>query len=157
MAAERELLDVGYIVKAHGLRGQVIVELTTDRRERLDPGSVLSTDRGELRVISAAAHQHRYIVTFDGITDRAGAERWRAVTLRARRLEIDDVMWIDQMFGASVVTVDGTERGVVVAVEQHPTSDLLVLDTGALVPLTFVTDVTAHERVVVDGPEGLFE
>ena len=157
MDAERRLLDVGYIVKAHGLRGQVIVELTTDRLERLETGTVLQTDRGELRVLAAAPHQHRHIVTFEGITDRAQAERWRAVTLRAQRLELDDVVWIDHLFGATVVTPDGLARGTVVSVEQHPTSDLLVLDTGALIPLTFVTRVEANQRVVVDGPEGLFE
>ena len=42
-------------------------------------------------------------------------------------------------------------------VEANPASDLLVLDTGALVPLTFVTAVEANRRVDVDVPEGLFE
>jgi 16S rRNA processing protein RimM len=46
---------------------------------------------------------------------------------------------------------------VVVDVESNPASDILVLDSGALVPLTFVTNVEANVRIDVDVPEGLFE
>ena len=49
------------------------------------------------------------------------------------------------------------KRQVVVGVEANPASDLLVLDSGALVPLTFVTTVEANVRIEVDVPEGLFE
>jgi 16S rRNA processing protein RimM len=45
----------------------------------------------------------------------------------------------------------------VVGVEANPASDLLVLDSGALIPLTFVTTVDANVRIDVDVPEGLFE
>ena len=156
-ADERPLLDVGQIMKAHGLRGQVSVDLWTDRIERVAPGSVLDTDRGPLTVTSSIAHQARFLVSFAEIPDRTAAEKWRGVVLRAERLEDDDVIWIDDLFDAVVVTTDGVERGRVVSIEQYPASDLLVLDTGALVPLTFVVDVDPHERITVDVPEGLFE
>ena len=58
---------------------------------------------------------------------------------------------------AEVYDADGVRRGVVVGVEANPASDLLVLDSGALVPLTFVTTVEANVRIEVDVPEGLFE
>ena len=58
---------------------------------------------------------------------------------------------------AVVVDSTGVRRGVVVDVEANPASDLLVLDSGALVPLTFVTSIVANERIEVDAPEGLFE
>ena len=38
---------MGRITKTHGVRGDVLVLLTTERTERLDPGSVLHTDRGD--------------------------------------------------------------------------------------------------------------
>jgi 16S rRNA processing protein RimM len=44
-----------------------------------------------------------------------------------------------------------------VDVEANPASDLMVLDSGALVPLTFVVAVEANRRVEIDPPEGLFE
>ena len=159
MAAERPTLEVGRIVKAHGLKGQVIVDLWTDHTERLDVGSELLSDRATLVVVSAARHQQRYLVSFDAIESREEAERWRGVVLSAPRLEHDDddVIWIDDLFGAEVYDASGIRRGVVTDVEANPASDLLVLDTGALVPLTFVTRVLAHERIDVDVPEGLFE
>ncbi|HET8990530.1 MAG TPA: hypothetical protein VFN59_05480 [Acidimicrobiales bacterium] len=153
---ERSTLEVGRVVRAHGLRGEVVVDLWSDRTERLEPGSVLSSPRGALRVLSAARHQERWLVRFEGVVDRAGAEALRGVVLSAERLEDPSVIWVDQLFGAEVVE-RGVVRGRVVAVEANPASDLLVLDTGALVPLAFVRAVEANERVTVEAPEGLFE
>lgn len=155
-ADERPTLEVGRIIKAHGLKGQVLVDLWTDRFERLAPGSQLASERGPLVVVHAAAHQDRFIVTFEGVDTREGAERLRGVVLHAERIEDEDVIWIDDLFGATVVDAEGVVRGVVTSVEANPASDLLVLDTGHLVPLTFVTNVVANERIDVDAPEGLF-
>jgi len=157
VADERATLEVGRIVKAHGLRGQVQVDLWSDRTERLVAGAELLTERGPLTVVSAAAHQDRFLVSFEGFTTREEAERWRGVVLSAPRLQDEDAIWIDDLFGAELVDAHGVTRGVVVGVEANPASDLMVLDSGALVPLTFVTSVEAHRRVTVDVPEGLFE
>ena len=157
MTDERATLEVGRIVKAHGLRGQVQVDLWSDRVERLAVGATLETERGPLVVVASAAHQARFIVSFDRIDSREEAERWRGVVLSAPRIHDGSVIWIDQLFGAEVVDMTGVLRGVVVDVEANPASDLMVLDTGALVPLTFVTTVEPNVRIEVDAPEGLFE
>lgn len=156
-ATERPTLEVGRIIKAQGLKGQVLVDLWTDRTERLIPGTELATDRGTLTVVASGAHQQRFIVTFEGIESREEAERWRGVVLSAPRLEDESVIWIDQLYDAEVYDAQGVRRGVVTGVEANPASDLLVLDSGALVPLTFVTRVDANVRIDVDVPEGLFE
>jgi 16S rRNA processing protein RimM len=96
-------------------------------------------------------------VTFDRIDSREEAERWRGVVLSAPRIDDTSVIWIDQLYGAEVVDAAGVRRGVVVDVEANPASDLMVLDSGALVPLTFVVAVEANRRVEIDPPEGLFE
>lgn len=157
MAGERATLEVGRVVRAHGLKGQVVVDLWSDRDERLAPGSVLDTPRGPLTVAAAARHGSGWLVAFEGVGDRAAAERWRGVVLSAPRLEVEGAIWVDQLFGATVVDAAGVERGVVASVEANPASDLMVLDTGALVPLAFVVDVEPGVRVRVDAPEGLFE
>ena len=158
MTDERATLEVGRIVKAHGLRGQVLVDLWSDRvAERLASGVTLDTERGPLVVVAAAAHQARFIVSFDCVDSREEAERWRGVVLSAPRIDDESVIWIDQLFGAEVVDTSGVRRGVVVDVEANPASDLMVLDTGALVPLTFVVNLDANRRVEIDPPEGLFE
>lgn len=157
MTDERSTLEVGRIVKAHGLRGQVQVDLWSDRVERLAPGVTLYSERGPLVVREAAAHQARFIVSFDRIHSREEADRWRGVVLSAPRLHDESVIWIDQLYGAEVVDARGVSRGVVVDVEANPASDLMVLDSGALVPLTFVVTLQANTRVEIDAPEGLFE
>ena len=151
------LLEVGRIIKAHGLKGQVLVDLWTDRTERVAVGTELESDRGPLVVEASIAHQDRFIVTFDQIHTRDDAEAWRGVVLRAARVEDDGVIWIDELFGAQLYDQTGVLRGRVVEVEANPASDIMVLDSGALVPLTFVTHVEARVRVDVEVPEGLFE
>jgi 16S rRNA processing protein RimM len=152
------LLEVGRITKAHGVRGDLLVALVSERTSRLDPGSRLDTDRGPLVVERSSPHQDRWIVHFEGIEDRDQAERWRGTVLRAEAVEDPDpeVLWVHDLVGASVVLADGTEVGRVVEVEANPASDLLVLDGGALVPVVFVTD-HGPGQVVIDPPEGLFD
>jgi len=159
-AGDRSLLEVGRIVKAHGIRGEVAVRLTADIPERVTPGSVFQTTRGPLTVERSKPFQQGYIVAFAGIADRNEAELLRGLILKAEPLDLDDdddVIWIDDLFNALVVSTDGVERGRVVEVEENPASDLLVLDSGILIPLTFVVEVEPNERIVVEAPEGLFE
>jgi 16S rRNA processing protein RimM len=110
-----------------------------------------------LVVVASIAHQQRFIVTFEAVDTREKAEHLRGVVLSAPRLDDESVIWIDQLYDAEVYDANGVRRGVVVGVEANPASDLLVLDNGALVPLTFVTSLEANVRVDVDVPEGLFE
>jgi len=156
--SDDSLLEVGRIVKAHGIRGELAVVFSSDRPERTVPGTVFHTDKGTLTLRACRPHQQGYVMSFEGVSDRNAAERLHGLTLRAARLEVDDdVIWIDELFDAVVVTTDGVERGVVVEVMDNPASDLLVLDTGHLVPLTFLTEYEANTRIVVDAPDGLFE
>ncbi len=152
------LLEVGRITKAFGVRGEVLVALTTDRTSRLDAGSVLTTDRGDLTVLSSSKHQDRWIVAFAGLEDRDQAEAWRGVLLRAEPVDDadDDTLWVHELIGATVALPDGSEVGEVTEVQANPASDLLVLDSGALVPVVFVTG-RAPGRVTIDPPEGLFD
>ena len=148
------LLEVGRVARAHGLRGEVIVGLVTDRVERLAPGSVLSSDRGPLEVLAATPHLGRHIVAFAGIHSRQQAETLRGLVLSSPPLDDPDALWVHELVGRRVVALDGTDHGTVVAVEANPASDLLVLDDGRLVPLRFVVD-RRHGAVVVDPPAGL--
>jgi 16S rRNA processing protein RimM len=139
------------------LRGEVVVDLVTDRDERVAPGAVLSTDAGPLEVVTSRAHQGKWIVAFAGVTDREAAERLRGVVLRAAPLDDPDALWVHDLIGATVVDRAGAPCGVVTAVQQNPAGDLLVLDTGALVPVRFVDGFDPDRRVVIDPPEGLLD
>ena len=157
-ASERPTLEVGRIIKAQGLKGQVLVDFWTDRvSERIAPGTELITERGVLIVKAGAKHQQRYIVSFEGTTTREQAEALRGLVLSAPGLEDDEAIWIDELFNAEVFDQDGILRGKVKEVEENPASDILILDTGFLVPLTFVVEVEANTRIDIEAPKGLFE
>jgi 16S rRNA processing protein RimM len=156
-SGEHRRLEVGHISRAHGLRGDVAVTLITDRTERLDPGSVLHTERGDLDVVSARPDGARWLVHFAQIDDRDEAERWRGTALLADALDDPDELWVHELVGCRVRSSDGVDRGVVTALQANPASDLLVLDSGALVPLRFVVDGPTDGLVVVDVPDGLWD
>ncbi|MFM7069470.1 MAG: ribosome maturation factor RimM [Actinomycetes bacterium] len=157
---ETPVLEVGRITKAHGLRGEVVVHLVSDRTERLDPGSVLLSDREDLTVVASRQHGDRWIVQFQGCNTREAAESLRGFALRASALNSElpaGEHWVHELIGVEVAESDGTARGVVVAVQSNPAADLLVLSTGALVPVVFIVDGPTAGRVTVDVPSGLFE
>jgi len=137
--------------------GEVVVELWTDRVERLATGSTLASDVGDLRVSSSRAHQGRYLVQFDGVRDRKGADALRGVELRAAPMQVEGALWVHELVNARVVTSTGRDLGTVVALERNPASDLLVLADGALVPLRFVTAFEPGSKVTVDIPDGLMD
>src|SRR5437868_4487951 len=111
------MLEVGQVVKPHGLKGEVIVRMITNRpEERVVPGFVFASDRGELTIEYATPHQGRWIVAFAGLTDRDGAEALRGTVLLAEPLAggaDDDTLWIHELIGAEVVDVDGRSHGLV--------------------------------------------
>jgi 16S rRNA processing protein RimM len=150
------MLDIGRITKPHGVRGEVVVELTTDRRERVEPGGVLSTDRGPLTIVASRPHQDKWLVTFAGIADRTAAERWLGVVLRAEAIDDPDALWVHELIGTEVIEASGTARGRVVAVIENPAHDLLELDSGALIPIVFVTSCDGGITTVAV-PDGLFD
>jgi 16S rRNA processing protein RimM len=134
------------------------VQLWTDLTERLDPGSVLTTPRGPLTVEWAKPFQDRWIVQFEGIVDRSQAERMRGIELEAEAIDVPGKLWVHELVGATVRDHHGTELGTVSAVEANPASDLLVLGSGGLIPLRFVTESDpATGTITVDIPEGLLD
>jgi 16S rRNA processing protein RimM len=157
-------LEIGRVSKPHGLRGEVVVSLTTTEASRIEPGSVLYAGERTLVVRSSAPHQHRWIVEFDGVVGRADAEGLSGATLTAApKSDSDDrdpgALWVHDLIGADVVDVDGREWGPVVSVVANPASDLLELTSGALVPLRFVVGGIEHSpdgRILrIDPPDGL--
>jgi 16S rRNA processing protein RimM len=152
------LLEVGRVVRAHGLSGEVEVELWTDRPERVAAGAVFSAAGGRtLHVVRSRPHRRRHLVVFEGVDDRDSAEALRGATLEAPPLDEPDTIWVHELVGARVTTVDGRPVGVVAAVEANPASDLLVLADGGLIPLVFVVEHRPGEQVTVDLPAGLLD
>jgi 16S rRNA processing protein RimM len=144
--------------RAHGLHGDVFVQLISDRRDRVAPGRTFWTDRGELTVVRhRTAANGRHVVGFATVADRTAAERLANCALYAAPLDdATDELWVHELIGRSVVDQHGVARGVCTAVVANPAADLLELDSGALVPSNFIDGLDgATIRVAV--PDGLFD
>lgn len=168
------LLEVARIARAHGLRGEVVVELLTNREERLLPGSVLvigptrqqgasiapprpsQSHKGSLEVRASRPFQNRWLVTFDGVESREEAEALHGVVLLAEPVDDPDALFVHDLIGSILIDQHGTQRGVITAVQANPASDLMVVDDHFYVPVRFVTR-TDEQRVYVDIPDGLFD
>jgi 16S rRNA processing protein RimM len=154
-----ELLEVGRVLRAHGLRGDVVVDLVTTRQERLAGGAVLhtaATGAGTVEVEHSSPHSGHWIVHFRGHDTRESAEALRGAVLFAEPIEDPHQLWVHRLIGAEVVDQHGVARGRCSEVHAGTVSDLLVLDSGALVPVAFVRRQDG-DRILVDAPDGLFD
>jgi 16S rRNA processing protein RimM len=155
------LREVGRIGRAHGVLGELYVSLITDRVERLAPGARLLAGSKWLTVVeSREQQQQKWLVRFDGVDDRTAAERLTNSTLLAEPLpdagHDEDALWVHELIGSRVIDQEGVERGTCVAVIDNPAHDILELDSGVLIPVTFV--VSCRDGITtVDPPDGLFD
>ncbi|MCZ4101958.1 ribosome maturation factor RimM [Streptomyces sp. H39-C1] len=166
-------LVVGRIGRAHGIKGEVTVEVRTDEPEvRLGPGAVLATDpatAGPLTIESGKVHSGRLLLRFEGVRDRNGAEALRNVLLIAEvdpaELPEDPEEFYDhQLVDLDVVTVDGTEVGRILEISHLPGQDLLIVERpdGTEVMIPFVSEIVPeidleNQRAVIDPPPGLLD
>jgi 16S rRNA processing protein RimM len=155
------LREVGRIGRAHGVVGELYVSLITDRVERLAPGARLLAGSKWLTVVeSREQQQQKWLVRFDGVDDRTAAEKLTNSTLLAEPLpdvgNDEDALWVHELIGSRVIDQEGVERGTCVAVIDNPAHDILELDSGVLIPVTFV--LSCRDGITtVDPPDGLFD
>lgn len=150
-------LSVGHLRRPHGLKGHIFVQLTTDRSDRVEAGSVFFARGQNITVTeSRVAGNGRIIARFDVIDDRTDAERWINAELFAEPIEDPDALWVHEMIGCTVVDQHGIDRGRCAVVLANPAAEILELDTGSLVPTNFVVSM-ADGVIHVDVPDGLFE
>ncbi|MGW4893883.1 ribosome maturation factor RimM [Kitasatospora sp. NPDC004240] len=166
-------LVVGKIGRAHGIRGDVSVEVRTDEPElRLGPGAVLLTDpasTGPLTVESGKVHSGRLLLRFAGVKDRNAAEALRGTILIAEvdpeeRPDDPEEYYDHQLIGLDVVLLDGTPVGELTEVVHLPYQDLLTVTTpdGTEVLVPFVSRIVPtidleNQRAVLDPPPGLID
>jgi 16S rRNA processing protein RimM len=141
-----------------GLKGEVEVTLETDNPERFAVGSRFNDG---LVIATSRVHNGRTIVSFEGITDRNGAEALRGTVLEiemdeARALD-DDEYWDHDLIGSTVVTLDGTVIGVVDDVVQQPTGSLLSVGKHFIPLVRDVVKSVEEERIVIDPIPGLLD
>ncbi|ARF57634.1 ribosome maturation factor RimM [Streptomyces gilvosporeus] len=166
-------LVVARIGRAHGIKGEVTVEVRTDEPElRLAPGAVLATDpssAGPLTIATGRVHSGRLLLRFEGVADRTAAEALRNILLIAE-VDPDEVpedpeeFYDHQLIDLDVVTRDGTMVGRITEVSHLPYQDLLIVKRpdGAEVMIPFVSEIVPEidleeQRAVIDPPPGLLD
>ncbi len=163
---------VGRIARAHGIRGQVIVNPETDfPDERFQPGAELFVERGgkidRLTITSARFHRERPVSGIAGIETMNDAETLAGLELRVPVDRLaplpSGTFYRHDLIGCRVETQDGKKVGVVRAVEGELTGSRLVVDAAngevlipLVAPICTVVDPAA-KRIVIDPPEGLIE
>lgn len=163
---------VGRVGRAHGIRGELAVVVSTDVPEtRFAPGAVLATqpaERGPLTVAGSRLHSGRLLVRFVGVSDRGAAEQLAGTVLVIDATQLGDpgenAWWDHQLIGLPVELADGRALGLLREVLHAPGQDLLAVHTPAgrevLVPFlaAFVPTVDlVRRRIVVDPPPGLLD
>jgi 16S rRNA processing protein RimM len=168
-------LVVGRVAKAHGITGEVVVEIRTDDPDtRFVPGTTLRAkpSRGgpESRYVVESVREHsgRLLVRLDGVADRSAAESLKGTlflvdTADLPPIDDPDEFYDHQLEGLLVVTTAGTPIGSVAEVLHTAAGELLSVRTEegeVLVPFVsaIVTSVSlADQTIEIDPPEGLLE
>lgn len=169
-------LVVGRVAKAHGVTGEIVVDVRTDDPvERFAPGNTLRAKASRGRpertfvVESIREHSGRLLVRLTGVADRDAADGLRGTLFVVDSEDLPpidepDEFYDHQLEGLSVRTVDGEVVGIVAEVLHTPGGELLAVTapTGAelLVPFVaaIVTSVSLADGVIeIDPPDGLFD
>jgi 16S rRNA processing protein RimM len=128
-----DLVEVGRVVDAYGIRGWVKIApfndpnesvLRTSRRWWLPDGRPLAVER-------ARVHSATIVARPAGVETREAALALKGLTLRVSRADFprdrpDEFFWID-LVGCRVVNPQGETLGQVEAVEDHGAHPILVL------------------------------
>jgi len=156
------LLVVGRIGRAHGVRGEVTVEIRTDDPDsRFAIGATLATDpenKGPLTIRDARFHSGTLLLSFNGFDDRTSVESLRNVLLLSdvnpkEANATEDDFHISQIVGSSVIDGEGIDWGLVVDVMHLPAQDTLVIEHNGreiLVPFVkaFVPKVDIDKKII---------
>lgn len=167
-------LVIGRVAKAHGVTGEVVIEVRTDDPAgRFAPGAVLRgrKPRGgpehSYVIETVREHAGRLLVRLAGVNDRNAADEMRGTLFLIEAAELPPIDDPDEFYdheleGLAVRTVDGTAVGTVAEVLHTAAGELLSVKTPegreVLVPFVgaIVTAVSRSEGIVeIDPPDGL--
>jgi 16S rRNA processing protein RimM len=152
-----ELLAVGLVARAHGVKGEVAVRPLTEVESRFQPGSVLLLGPGGERVLTVGSvrgpHHGRLLVRFREVSGRDEAEalRGQALLIDSREsppLSEADRFWVHEIVGLEVRTDDGRSLGRVREVLHTAANDVWVVEgDGGEVLVPAVREVVASVDV----------
>jgi 16S rRNA processing protein RimM len=130
---------VGRVLRPHGIRGELVVQVLSDAPDRFAPGAELGVGDpdgpGPLRPVvvrAARLHQGRLLLSLEGVEDRDAAEglrgAWLSIPVAAARPLEPGEFWPHQLVGLAVVDRQGRGRGRVADVVPGAAHDLLAVE-----------------------------
>jgi 16S rRNA processing protein RimM len=167
------MISVGEITGAHGIKGQVKVESLTDFPEvRFAPGAevYLAKQRRNVKVITSSVHKGLYLLQLEGVSDRDAAQSLLHTYLQVPKTELPELpegeYYHFQLIGLTVYE-NGEEIGEITEIMQTGANDVYVIKTktGYKVPEILLpalktciekVDIAAG-RMDVKIPEGLLD
>jgi 16S rRNA processing protein RimM len=164
----RDLVSVGVITSAHGIRGEVKLKSFTADPEAIATYNPLQTAKGaKVEIARLRTQKDGFIAILKGVTDRNAAEALARTELFVPRARLpepeDDEVYIHDLIGLPVLQANGTTLGEIVGVENYGAGDLIDVKVEGrketvLIPFaeTFVVEADA-EKVVIDLPEGFLD
>ena len=158
-------LTAAIVGPAHGLRGEVILDVRSDDPEVLAPGASLEiAGRGAaLTVRSVRVHKERVLASFEECASREDAEALRGARLLVEEHEEEYAWYPHQLKGLAARTPGGEDLGTVTGLTPGAAQDLLLVKTPAgTVMVPFVTQLVPTVDVeggvvIIDAPPGLFD
>lgn len=163
--APSPFLEIGYVARPHGVRGELRVVTHDPESETLLDVESVRIGNVDYEVEQVRAVQGAFLLRVVGVGDRNRADvlRGQRVSVDREQIPIEEgEVFLADMVGCAVVLEDGRPYGTVAAVETGP-QDRLVIHDGEierLLPIVpeFVIDVDLEAgRVVVAPPEDLPE
>jgi 16S rRNA processing protein RimM len=160
-------VKVGYVRRAHGVRGAVIVRVLGDETGQYVPDRALATDHAAYPIVtvdSAAPHKDGMLVSFRQLADRNQAEQLRGTSLfidaSERRVLDEDEYWPEQLIGLAVMDGGGERLGVVTGSVPGAQDRLVVTTADGEREVPFVAAIVVAIDLdagflVVDPPAGL--
>lgn len=159
-------MTAAIIGPAHGLRGEVLLDVRTDDPELMLPGNQFDTNSQDfpvLTLVGVRTHKERTLAIFDELLTREDAEAARGVRLLVEERVEDDAWYPHQLKGLKAQTAEGVSLGTVSGIQNGAAQDLLLVRyEGRTVMVPFVhqivTDVNIDAGyVIIDAPGGLFD
>lgn len=156
--AADELVEIGFVLRAHGIRGEIVVGLHNPASTALDGATELVIGGTPYTVEGVRHGNHGPLVALVGIADRTAAEalRGKPIAIARALVAADDELLLDELVGYEVRLVDGTSWGTVVALELGPQDRLVIHDDAVerLLPVVdeLIVEIDAADEVVVIAP-----
>ncbi len=154
---------IGRVLRAHGLKGDLTIQLfrpraLADTRQKTKSSVAVGDVERPLVAVQAIAPD-RAIVHFGGIDDRDAAEALEGAYLDVDPEDLPELLTdeLDELWGCAAIDPAGAAIGTIVDIRDNGAQALLVIgDEEILIPAPFVVEVR-EEGVVIDAPEGLLD